>query len=60
MRAGQDTNFRQKISALTPQQRAEGHAWINEHIAKLEANRQRQRRQAVAQNEIELGENHEH
>ncbi|KKN70081.1 hypothetical protein LCGC14_0434060 [marine sediment metagenome] len=48
-------------SMVTPEQRAEAHAWINEHIAKLEANRQRQRRQATAQNELEFtGENHEY
>jgi hypothetical protein len=51
-------------SALTPQQRAEGHRRCQEHlddyVAKLTAKRERQRRQATAQNEIELtGENHE-
>lgn len=36
---------------VTPERRAEAHAWINEHVAKLKADYQR--RQAAAQNELE-------
>ncbi len=52
MRSGQDFNFRQKISALTPEERKLKHQWINNYLANLEY--ERQCRQAAARNEAEF------
>ena len=52
MNAGQDTNFRQKVSALTPQERRQKHQWINNFLANLQEKRQSQL--AAAINELEL------
>ena len=52
MKPGQNSNFRQQISALTPQERRQKHQWINTYLANLRKECQRQ--QAAAINELEL------
>ncbi len=61
--ATNDKMIKGLLFALTPQGRAAAYAWINDYtkdyVAKLEHKQESQSRQAVAQNELELGENHE-
>ncbi len=52
MKPGQDSNFRQQISALTPQERRQKHQQINAYLANLRKEHQRQ--QAAVINELEL------
>ncbi len=54
MRAGQNSNYHQQVSAVTPQERRQKHQWINAYHEKLRKERQCQ--SAAAINELETGE----